>query len=261
MSNSQFVDFPTVAQDNTRVSYSYLLNQPVEDTFTKEGKSSSEQKPQGFFDRARNKVLSFLNLNPPQTTAVDTSSSSEDEPLSIEEWFPSTYTITDSSGNIIPVIDDASSIKETNYGNRLAKNALKGIKKADERKEERNTPNANICMYGVAWSLAFSGVDIYGDSAYEAADQIAKMPQFEEVSIPNTELKNLPKGSVVVWDKSKQHPHGHISIALGNGKEASDRIRYQLTDYSDSYRVFLPQDKPDNRIQLAENMNQDSSGT
>ena len=53
-------------------------------------------------------------------------------------------------------------------------------------------------------------------------------------------LKNLPKGAIVVWDRSpdpalrKKYPnkgynHGHISIAMGGGREYSDRYRNQIT--------------------------------
>ena len=54
------------------------------------------------------------------------------------------------------------------------------------------------------------------------------------------DLPKLPPGAVVVWNKGPGHPHGHISISLGGGREASDKIRKQITNYGTSVRVFLP---------------------
>jgi len=104
--------------------------------------------------------------------------------------------------------------------------------------------NANgpggYCYKWVAQALARHGVSVHGASAYMAADQLAKSDKFREVKIDPKDFKKLPAGAVVVWDKGNGHEHGHISIALGNGKEASDKLRDQITNYGTSARVFLP---------------------
>ena len=56
-----------------------------------------------------------------------------------------------------------------------------------------------------------------------------------------SDLPKLPAGAIVVWDKGNGHEHGHISIATGDGKEASDLMRNQITNYGTSFRVFMPQ--------------------
>lgn len=104
--------------------------------------------------------------------------------------------------------------------------------------------NANgpggYCFKWVGQALRKFGVNTSGASAYMAADQLAKNPKFREVQVAPKDLKGLPAGAVVVWDKGPGHPHGHISIALGNGKEASDKRRDQITNYGTKVRVFLP---------------------
>lgn len=96
------------------------------------------------------------------------------------------------------------------------------------------------CYKWVAQALAKFGVNVHGASAYMGADQLAKNPKFREISVKPQDLPKLPAGAVVVWNKGNGHEHGHISIALGNGKEASDKIRTQITNYGTSVRVFIP---------------------
>lgn len=96
------------------------------------------------------------------------------------------------------------------------------------------------CYKWVGQALAKFGVSVHGASAYMAADQLAKSDKFREVKVEPKDLPKLPAGAVVVWDKGAGHEHGHISIALGNGKEASDKLREQITNYGTSCRVFIP---------------------
>ena len=105
--------------------------------------------------------------------------------------------------------------------------------------------NANgpggYCFKWVAQALRKFGVNTSGASAYMAADQLAKNDKFREVKIDGKDLAKLPAGAVVVWDRGNGHQHGHISISLGDGREASDKIRKQTTtSYGTSFRVFLP---------------------
>jgi hypothetical protein len=124
---------------------------------------------------------------------------------------------------------DPSSIQGTGWGAKLAKDAAANA----------NGPGG-YCFKWVSNALRRHGVNTSGASAYMAADQLAKNPKFREVKVNPQDLKKLPAGAVVVWNKGKGHPHGHISIALGNGKEASDKIRNQITNYGTGVRVFLP---------------------
>lgn len=101
------------------------------------------------------------------------------------------------------------------------------------------------CYKGVAdaVSAATQGkVQLTGGSAYMAADQLASNPNFKEISVGRDQLKSLPPGAIVVWSPHSGNPHGHISVALGNGQEASDHIQQQITSLApdSTYRVFMP---------------------
>lgn len=100
------------------------------------------------------------------------------------------------------------------------------------------------CYRGVIRSLAKMGITgLTGGSAYMAADQLAKRSDFTEVKVSKADLKNLPAGAVVVWNRTADNskPHGHISISLGDGREASDHLTNQYQSCGDgTFRVFLP---------------------
>jgi hypothetical protein len=57
-----------------------------------------------------------------------------------------------------------------------------------------------------------------------AKNQLDNNDQFKRVSI-----KSLHVGDILVHGASARHPHGHIAVYLGNGKEASDHIGRLIT--------------------------------
>ena len=120
------------------------------------------------------------------------------------------------------------------FGNALARNGAQVT--------QQMHPSSGRCYRGVKNALAPMGVHLQGGSAYQAADQLANNPRFREVQVPRDQLRGLPPGAIVVWNKNDNagHPHGHISIAQGNGMESSDKMRRQITNYPSSFRVFLP---------------------
>ena len=121
------------------------------------------------------------------------------------------------------------------FGDKLAKDARR-IAESGVAGSGRN------CKRGVRMALEKQGMKLDGVSAYMAANQLAKNDKFKEMKgLERSDLRNLPPGATVVWNKSKGHPHGHISIAMGNGREASDVMRNQIVNYPSSYRVFMPQ--------------------
>lgn len=94
-------------------------------------------------------------------------------------------------------------------------------------------------------------VSLEGESAYMAAGQLRSKygDRFSEVSLnprdPKAlaQLRNLPPGAIVVWGNSGSKPHGHISIALGGGMEASDHVQSQIMNRNGQYSsctVFIP---------------------
>ncbi len=120
------------------------------------------------------------------------------------------------------------------FGEKLARDARR-IAESGVAGSGRN------CKRGVRMAFEKNGMGLTGGSAYQAADQLAKNKNFHEVKgLSRQELKDLPPGATVVWNKGKGRPHGHISIAQGNGREASDVMRNQIVNYPTSYRVFYP---------------------
>jgi hypothetical protein len=108
------------------------------------------------------------------------------------------------------------------------------------------------CALGVNNALISAGVPGRGH-AYQKAEQLAGNPNFREVSISADQLSRLPRGAVVVWGRSAAKPYGHVSVALGDGREASDHIQRQIqggrygTDFGRGpdpqgrqFRVFIP---------------------
>lgn len=107
------------------------------------------------------------------------------------------------------------------------------------RAAERNAENNNTvgwCYREVADTLDNFGVHLYGNSAYMAAPQLARNDKFREVS-----PSNLKPGTVLVFGQSEGHPHGHITVYLGNGREASDHVQ-QLVNFKayGGVRAFEP---------------------
>ncbi len=101
---------------------------------------------------------------------------------------------------------------------------------------------------GLCYQAVYEAVThVYGDflrghSAYMAAEYLQSDPRFEQVNVSPERLPQLPPGWIVVWGQSPLSPHGHISVSLGNGLEASDHINQQLTHLRGytNVQVFRP---------------------
>lgn len=138
---------------------------------------------------------------------------------------------------------DLDGARTGNFASRIADSA---------EREARNTATVGYCAKSVNKVLNSLGVGGYGH-AYQKANQLADNPRFKEVSVRPDQLNQLPRGAVVVWGRSEQKPYGHVTVALGNGKEASDHIQNLITrgaygtDWGSgprggsNVRVFMPQ--------------------
>jgi hypothetical protein len=113
------------------------------------------------------------------------------------------------------------------FAHKLARAAETNALKVHTRKR---------CYTEVANTLDRFGVYLSGGSAYMAAPQLAASSRFREVS-PN----RLEPGAVLVFGRSYNHPHGHITVFLGNGMEASDHVQ-PLVNFGayGGVRVFIP---------------------
>jgi len=129
-----------------------------------------------------------------------------------------------------PVNATGANVGATDRGQMLARMA-----------EGHATGTGGYCYKYVADSLDRLGINLSGRSAYMAAGQLASHPGVREIKgLGNGDLTRLPAGAVVVWNRSNRNPNGHISVALGDGREASDVVRSQITNYGTAFRVFMP---------------------
>lgn len=103
------------------------------------------------------------------------------------------------------------------------------------------------CLAGARESFNDMGLvkGSMGGSAYQAAAVLEKNKNFKEVQVSRADLKNLPAGCVIVWNRNcfgtkSSDIHGHIAITLGGGKEASDHVSNKTYLLNSSHRVFVP---------------------
>lgn len=146
------------------------------------------------------------------------------------------------------------------------KDTTKAINKATMKYDEAAGKKLADAAHNVRGTVGYcmGGVDdtfqaVYGSrtgcgSAYMAADILASDEglgaNFVEVEVDRSELSSLPAGAVVVWNNNANGGgsnvsqagkiHGHISIALGDGRESSDHIQSQIVNRDATFRVFYP---------------------
>jgi peptidoglycan hydrolase-like protein with peptidoglycan-binding domain len=119
-------------------------------------------------------------------------------------------------------------------------------------REARRMNTTGRCALGVNNALISLGIQGRGH-AYQKAEQLARNRNFREVSVSRDQLDNLPRGAVVVWGRSNAKPWGHVTVSLGDGREASDHIQRMIvggrygTDFGRGpdpqgrqFRVFMP---------------------
>jgi len=127
-------------------------------------------------------------------------------------------------------------------------------------------PSIGYCMGGVRTTLDSMGIRLrapgggYLQSAKDADDVLRRnfSDKFDEVKLsPNdpqfaNKLRNFPPGTIFVWEANPDpsthsrgggFKHGHIEVALGGGKAASDHIQNVTTNANGRYgsvSIFVP---------------------
>ena len=141
-------------------------------------------------------------------------------------------------------LDNTSQVKEDNVQHSTWSNeynSYKGNRIADEAYYEASRRGTyGWCYNAVADAVErITGRFLWGSHAYQAADQFASSPHFYEVYSYN--IRSLPACAIVVWGKGRSRS-GHISVALDDGREASDHIAQQMTYHYGGARerVFYP---------------------
>jgi len=84
--------------------------------------------------------------------------------------------------------------------------------------------SVGFCYRGVKRALKGAGIALSGSSAFMAKRQLEQDHRFKKVP-----MKSLVTGDILVHGRSSAHPHGHIAVYLGNGREASDHIGKLVT--------------------------------
>ncbi|MHC9538645.1 MAG: hypothetical protein AB9903_03925 [Vulcanimicrobiota bacterium] len=110
--------------------------------------------------------------------------------------------------------------------------------RAEANAEAYNTPGK--CLQEAGEVLREFGIPVNRHpAAYQALPDLQKSDKVKEIKVSKEQLDNLPAGAIVVWDKGAGLPYGHISVALGDGREASSTVRNQLA-LNTEYHVFIP---------------------
>jgi len=76
-------------------------------------------------------------------------------------------------------------------------------------------------------------------SCYQVVGDLRQNAWLQEMQIQRAQLPLLPPGAIVIWDRAPELPQGHISIALGEGWEASSTLNEQQNLNSNLW-VFIP---------------------
>lgn len=133
---------------------------------------------------------------------------------------------------------------KNNYKYSLSNyNASKGVMLARQAARNAGPSSTGYCARGVKEAISETGLGAYRTGhAYDMANILKNNPNFKEISVLGNDLKNLPAGSIIIYnpgDAGYSRKYGHVEIALGDGRAASDYINGEIRD-SQQARVFIP---------------------
>ena len=120
---------------------------------------------------------------------------------------------------------------DADAGEKLAKTALSSSKGF-----------SGYCATYVKKAIEKSGLGSYEQGhAYEMSGILRKNKNFKEISPLEVNVKDLPAGCVIVYDKGAQGYHskyGHTEITTGDGRAVSDGITKNL--HKTPSAIFVP---------------------
>lgn len=147
---------------------------------------------------------------------------------------------------------DAASVNFNKNNNAVSFNSLqaKGLKYSSSKGQKLAKDMANHsdgftghCSRYVREGLQRTGLyNGHTASAYQMGGTLAKNKNFQEVSPNSVNLKNLPAGCILVYDKGAagySSIHGHIEVTLGDGTACSDG-RTRNVRSTNNMRIFVP---------------------
>lgn len=127
--------------------------------------------------------------------------------------------------------------------NGIEYNAQKGQALADRilagLPEYSNYP---LCARYVKEAIRDVGLGPYINGNGEYCKYILRAnPNFKETKVKGNDLKNLPAGCIIVYDKydGGYGKDGHVEITLGDGRACSDVITDEIVKSDNTY-VFIP---------------------
>ena len=128
--------------------------------------------------------------------------------------------------------------------------AQKGLKysSAKGQKLAKDVANHSVgftgkCSKYVRTALQRTGMhNGHTASAYQMGGVLGKNKNFQEIDPSTVNLKQLPAGCILVYDKGAagySSKHGHIEVTLGDGTACSDGRTHNLRS-TQNMRIFVP---------------------
>lgn len=182
------------------------------------GKSLMSIIPGGAF--IADMLIDLLDLPDINPTASSNSSNSSSGKKSWKFWERGEKGAGDATGSAA-----SSSSSGSDFGSKLAANAI--------RRGGKTTKSGGQCALAVGDALANTigekEASNYRGHAWTWTSKLnsigSKYFKYAGIAMTNKDLKNIPAGSIAVWNKQKEHPYGHIEIADGRGHLISDFSR------------------------------------
>ena len=135
--------------------------------------------------------------------------------------------------------DGGKDVSSEDYNGKIGKRLVR----IAEKNINKRGAGTGLCAMGVRLALEdVLGEKFEKEDAYKWSKTLKERADFEKIQVKSSDLKKLPAGAIVVWGKTKESPHGHISIADGKGNEISDHKDKQKTDLRGhkNFEVFVP---------------------